>query len=756
MINFLINRKVVKKYFFLLVVFVYAHTLFSQYPLANFPMRIDGELLKNPWVGGMNNPQFSQVDFNFDGFQDMYVFDRLGAVSMVFLYEDGEYVYDQTYSYNMPKLVNFAIFKDFNNDGIEDLFTYHFLQGIPGIQVYKGVNNGNNVLTFEPFVQEGTAFPILYYTDPDFGLQNLYLAATDLPVLSDIDNDGDLDILAFDVDGGFVRMFKNTTVENQWGLDTLAFELSDRCWGRFFESESSEEISLSSDPNLCATGESSISVNFRHPGSAILVVDQDEDNPLKDLVLTDIGSNKAIYLKNNGTTSRAWMTEQILNFPTTNPVNINVFPAIFSLDYNFDGRDDLIFSPNSPGIVEDVNVAWLYRNNGGDLEQRYELVQKDFLNNTLADFGTSSYPAIADVNGDGLPDIVVAVANKYNPALPSTREVHLNLLLNTGTRENPSFELSDTNWLDMKAASTTSLVLVPSFGDLDGDGDIDLIISDDKGYLYYFENTAGKGAPLSFKTPIYQAFGIQTGTFAAATMGDIDGDGLTDLLIGERLGFMTFFKNIGSLGNPVFNGSPTAFPNEQGFAQIDVREPNSGPGFASPYWFSNGINNFILSGRSVEGLLLYENTGAHNQFVKINSSLGDMLNGERTRPAIYDLDGDGFFEIIVGNSRGGISIFHSDIKDETVNVEDNYKNLSFQMYPNPAQNKLFISWDNLVVDRPVTFTILSIGGTTIIKSKEMNISGNIEIDISSLKSGIYLVHFETANRTGVQKLIVIK
>ena len=78
------------------------------------------------------------------------------------------------------------------------------------------------------------------------------------------------------------------------------------------------------------------------------------------------------------------------------------------------------------------------------------------------------------------------------------------------------------------------------------------------------------------------------------------------------------------------------------------------------------------------------------------------------------------------------------------------------MYPNPAQNKLFISWDNLVVDRPVTFTILSIGGTTIIKSKEMNISGNIEIDISSLKSGIYLVHFETANRTGVQKLIVIK
>lgn len=733
-----------------------ANWLFSQYPVVDFPLRINGEILKNPWVGGMNNPQFSQADFNFDNHPDLFVFDRLGAVSMVFLYEDGEYVFSQKHSYSLPKLVNFAIFKDFNNDGIADLFTYHILQGIPGIQVYRGTNNGNDELKFELFTQEGTAFPILYYTDPNFGLQNLYLAATDLPVVADVDNDGDLDILAFDVDGGYVRMFRNTALENGWGLDTMAFELSDRCWGKFFESESSEAISLSSDPNICSTGGLGISVNFRHPGSAILAVEQDIDSELKDIIITDIGSNKAIYLKNTGTTSRAWMTEQILNFPPSDPVNINVFPAVFEIDYNFDGRGDLIFSPNSPGIVEDVDVAWLYRNNGGEADQRYELIRKDFLVNTILDFGTSSYPAVADVNGDGLPDLVVAVANKYNPSLPATREVRLNLLLNTGTRHEPAFELVDTDWLGMSAASTTSFNLVPVFGDLDGDGDIDMVISDDKGYLYYFENMAGEGAPFDFKTPVYQAFGIQTGTFASASIGDIDGDGLNDLLIGERLGFITYFRNIGSPGNPVFNGSPTSSPNEQGFAQIDVRDPNTGPGFASPYFFSDGLKNYILCGRNVEGLLLYENSGEYNQYQKVTSGLGGTFNGERTRALAYDLDGDGFFEIIAGNSRGGISIYHSDIKDETVNVKALGKNLDFLMYPNPAQNKLHLSWDISQVGHPVSVSITAMSGVEVKRYFIAENSGAARLDISDLHAGMYLVGFYTGTKAGTQKLVVIK
>ena len=45
----------------------------------------DFKQFQYPFTGGFDAPQFTEFDFNDDGLMDIYVFDRSGAVSMVFL-----------------------------------------------------------------------------------------------------------------------------------------------------------------------------------------------------------------------------------------------------------------------------------------------------------------------------------------------------------------------------------------------------------------------------------------------------------------------------------------------------------------------------------------------------------------------------------------------------------------------------------------------------------------------------------------------
>ena len=53
------------------------------------------DTLAFPWLGGLSSPQFSNIDFNQDGINDLFVFDRVGAFSTAFIREemDGEFIF---------------------------------------------------------------------------------------------------------------------------------------------------------------------------------------------------------------------------------------------------------------------------------------------------------------------------------------------------------------------------------------------------------------------------------------------------------------------------------------------------------------------------------------------------------------------------------------------------------------------------------------------------------------------------------------
>jgi len=203
-----------------------------------FDFTVNNTVIKNPLTGGINTPQVSNADFNNDGLLDLYVFDRSGNVSIVYL-NDGipnqpEYTYAPRFAENFPDLVDWALLRDFNQDGAMDIFTAARTPGISGIEVLRGYYE-DDILKFAPFYFPQFQFNVIPFRLGNGSFTNLYVSSQDLPAIDDIDGDGDLDIISFGVNGGYMEYFTNQSVEDGFGIDSLLFDRETDCFGGIFE-----------------------------------------------------------------------------------------------------------------------------------------------------------------------------------------------------------------------------------------------------------------------------------------------------------------------------------------------------------------------------------------------------------------------------------------------------------------------------------------------------------------------------------------
>jgi hypothetical protein len=97
---------------------------------------------------------------------------------------------------------------------------------------------------------------------------------------------------------------------------------------------------------------------------------------------------------------------------------------------------------------------------------------------------------------------------------------------------------------------------------MDGNGTMDLIVGEQNGKLFFYKNNAAPGQPANFETFVYPYMNIAVGVASTPQIADINGDGLGDLVIGERTGNadnngrcsnLNYFQNLGTTGNAVFN-----------------------------------------------------------------------------------------------------------------------------------------------------------------------------------------------------------
>ncbi len=191
------------------------------------------------------------------------------------------------------------------------------------------------------------------------------------------------------------------------------------------------------------------------------------------------------------------------------------------------------------------------------------------------------------------------------------------------------------NGLDVGQYST------PVFGDLDGDGDLDMIAGEDDGTLNYFENTGTATTPL-FAAPVAIASDVGF-FFSAPALGDVDGDGDLDMVVGEQNGTLNYFQNTGTATAPVF-ASPvmigSAVDTESKVALGDL----DGDGDLDMMVGAD----YSYVGETESTVNYYENTGtaAAPDFSTGPVAIGGFV-GYDTAPALGDVDGDGDLDMVV-------------------------------------------------------------------------------------------------------------
>ena len=193
-------------------------------------------------------------------------------------------------------------------------------------------------------------------------------------------------------------------------------------------------------------------------------------------------------------------------------------------------------------------------------------------------------------------------------------------------------------------------VAAPTLADLDGDGDLDATVGWFWGDLRYYENTGTAAAPVFVQqTGAANPFdGIDVGFCSSPTFADVDGDGDLDLVVGSTAGTLSYFENTGSAAAPVFV-ERTGLDNP--FSSVGVG------GYSTPAFADlDGDGDLdLVVGDNAGNFAYRENTGSATvpQFVAVTGAANpfDGIDiGTYSAPTFADIDGDGDLDVITGTS----------------------------------------------------------------------------------------------------------
>lgn len=342
-------------------------------------VEVAGRALPNAWAGGLNACQFATMPLDADARPDLVVFDRTTSRVSTFLATTGAnnalfWQYAPQYETLFPAISNWFYLLDYDGDGRKDLFA----SAPSGIQVWRNATATGGMLAWQLVTAS-------LQTDALSGIRsNVYVAGPDTPAITDLDGDGDVDIVAFDPTGNQAVYYQNlsrqrTNAAAPTGLD---FRTEPGCWGRF-RKEYCNDFTANAD---CAvtTGGRQGNPNGRpnHTGNTIRLADVDGDGK-PELIFGYIDCNNLSVLYNTGPSNQnAAFTRFEYDFPLQNPVRFASFPAAYVEDVDGDGLMDVIASPNvyinDRGGFDFRASNRFYRNSGTARTPRYDFVKNDF------------------------------------------------------------------------------------------------------------------------------------------------------------------------------------------------------------------------------------------------------------------------------------------------------------------------------------------------------------------------------------------
>lgn len=713
-------------------------------------VRVAGSYLANPWAGGLNFIQMSSIDLDQDGRKDLFLFDRTGNKIRTFINNGTagvpDYTYAPQYESRFPLLQEWALLADYDQDGKEDIFSYSTVGG--GFDVYRNISTVSTGLQFQLIRTQVKSM----YNPPSTSLTNLYVSSVDVPAITDIDNDGDLDVVTFAITGTYMEYHKNLSRELYGNSDSLKFQMANRCWGYAAENALNNNYTLHDTcfGNVPApettVSPSDIRSADRHSGSCQICIDLDGDGD-KEFVVGDISFNNLTMLTNGGTLTNANFIAKDTAFPSNNGgstmVDQAIFPCAYYVDVNNDGVKDLISSPNAPNFSENFNSVMYYKNSGTNSVPIFTYQQSNLLQDQMIDVGEGAYPVFFDYDNDGLKDLFIG---NYGYFGSSGFQHQIAQFHNIGTATQPKFDLVTRDFMNLSALGISNMI--PSFGDMDGDGDADMIIGAVDGHLHYFTNTAAIGAPATFvlTQANYKNSNnrvIDVGDYAAPQIVDVDSDGKNDLVIGAKNGKFAYYHHIGSGTTALLSlDSVTHY-----FGNIKVNMPLYFTGYSYPFLFKQSGVTKLLAGMEGGYLRYYDHIDGNltGTFTMVDSTFGGIFQGGHTAPCGSDINNDGYMDLIVGNYEGGVSFYKGMSSITTTNPLGNLIPFNFELFPNPAGDQLTIK---VLEDFKHSYRIELFDVTgRLVQTGQLENSIQ-QLNCEQLTNGLYLVKITRINEKG--------
>ena len=198
------------------------------------------------------------------------------------------------------------------------------------------------------------------------------------------------------------------------------------------------------------------------------------------------------------------------------------------VDINNDGLQDM--------LIGTARTIHYFQNIGSETDPYFIFIDDNF----QGIYRLESLPFFVDIDGDNDLDLILGGSAIPGPPV-------LELYLNQGTPEEPFLRLEDENYIINPEFFVN---IVPSCADIDADGDYDLFITDDDGHYFYYQNNGTpQSADFNYVTSQWQ--GIQTyypsDGWKYMSFGDLDYDGDLDLLLKNiDNDNLLFYRNLGT------------------------------------------------------------------------------------------------------------------------------------------------------------------------------------------------------------------
>nr|WP_287936117.1 T9SS type A sorting domain-containing protein [Algoriphagus sp.] len=665
-------------------------------------VRVNGQTVPIGFSQGINSAQIQTVDLTGDEVEEWVVWDINSRQLQVFEKIGGDFRLRPDLAYLLPtEISGFLVFADFDGDGKKDLFTSTPL----GIRAFRNTSSGIQV-----------SWTITQNFLRLEGANNIPANNLDIPLIQDVDGDGDLDLVIFNFAvGDFLEFYRNTSMERKGTPDVDGFSFPIRHWGNF-EFCACAQVSFSQTcdgrplgPNI----QIDEGARILHAGGHSILYRDFTGDGVPDLLLGRDECNTLYFMPNSGTSGNPKFTSFSTEVPGFG--NLPVFPR-FHVGQVIE--EDLIVSLNTNETAAPFRID--FANSVVKLEKSTGVISP-VLQDQLFDLGENVRPYF---KGNVFAGELWLTANVKNGNTVQGQAYRLSY---SGDR----FELLNEDYLGLSNLNLLEIQLI-EYGSVKN-----------QSYLLVSAVRTTNGVPSQV---LLRSQGADWNDFQLSGLALRVGDQLTlfpyqgkdYLLVAAQNGSLTLYEldleaRSATLKTANFLGYQDNPANRNLSVSVRIQD--------KPDLYSADQTGRIFL---VKDMM---NSEVRDQvLVKMEDQNYPFRQGRNTWISVVNPGFDENVDLILGSRGGGITYLKS-VKSE--NPTDG--ELLVKVYPNPTSGSFKVVSNTVAKARLIT----SLGQILL---DEITIPANREIEIQTqaLKPGVYFLQLETDDRKVLVKKVLVR